>query len=693
MDEYFVSVSGKDDNPGTEELPFRHIWRGLRGASPAPASRLKPGDILTIRGGTYIEAVSITNLRGEPGNEIMIRSFTGERAVIDSGVEAFRDTSKPAWVPAVTVDPNARDDEWVSEAAFEKDVKPNRGSFLEMPYRRLVMYSTIHDFRAENQTFGKIFDLDAEDKLPGPWKVTDEHFVPLREPPKTGQEFTVPWVYMGPGIHLFFDKDAQKNRILIRLAHTNLNIPGLEDYQGSTDPNQVPLAICDMNTETLSIENSRCLIFSNLTIRFGGRDTILINRCHCLTFEGVDVFASERGIRFGALTGATFRNCRFDGGLPPWFFRTDCKAEYHCLLTKEGKEHFHNGLGKETIEALMHGEGYNRRDFEIHHCEFVNGHDLYLVATNMHFHHNWIDNLHDEGMVLDLQPSASGRIHSNVITRCLSPISMAIGFTAGPWYIYRNLIDVRVPTAGIRPRSESDKAVFRFGNVFKSNETQSPDGPLDLFQNTFVVAEQKGDAASLHYLSALSPHRRRSFNNIFIAVNPNQESDIPVTFIPPPTFPGPTDGNLYHRFGEHTAPAFKSLGYTLHCVDFEAAKYADLSELHASDLFEQSKAQYSPGYEANSLLIDPLFRKIAADGSFHPLDDFRLSEESQARSAGVALPPDLKALDDAVEAPDNPAALPLPEPPDIGCYRFGSEPLLVGVNGGRRFPIIGIFPE
>src|SRR4030095_15834132 len=102
---------------------------------------------------------------------------------------------------------------------------------------------------------------------------------------------------------------------------------------------------------------------------------------------------------------------------------------------------------------------------------------------------------------------------SNVITRCLSPISLAGGLTSGPWFIYRNLIDLRQPTAGKRPRHDGDKDVFRFGNTFKSNEQPYPDGPHDMFHNTFLVAEQKGQASYLHYRSALSPHVRRSFNN------------------------------------------------------------------------------------------------------------------------------------------------------------------------------------
>ena len=393
------------------------------------------------------------------------------------------------------------------------------GAFIDAPYRRLVSYSTDRDFSASNQTFDKIFDVDPPNLARSPYKVTTDKGVSLKDP-GTGREFTFPWVYMGPGI--WFNPDT--HFVHIRLSPTTNNVPGIEDYAGPTDPRRLALAICDLNATTLTIQNSRSLIFSDLTFRFGGRQTILIDQCHCLQFRNVEVWASTGGIRFGALRGLTIANSRFDGGLPPWFFRADRKNEYFCLVQPSGPL-TDNKLGKATIDVLMFGEGFARRDFEIHHCEFVNGHDLYLVASNMHFHHNWIDNLDDEGMMLDVQPSAGGRIHSNVITRCLSPISMAVpGFTA----------------------------VFRFGNAFKSNEVQAPDGPHDIFHNTFLVADQQGQASYLHYRRDLSPHPRRTFNNIFIAVNPEPLSDIPITFLPPPSFPGPTDGNLYHRFGSRS---------------------------------------------------------------------------------------------------------------------------------------------
>jgi hypothetical protein len=275
--------------------------------------------------------------------------------------------------------------------------------------------------------------------------------------------------------------------------------------------------------------------------------------------------------------------------------------------------------------------------------------------------------------------------HSTVITRCLSPVSMAEkGSTSDHWSIYRNLIDLRVPTAGRRPRWVGDTAVWRFGTMFKSNEKTAPDGPYDLFHNTFLVNdqvfEQPAQAAYVHYRSGLSPHRRRSFNNIFVAVNPDPTADIPIAFVPPPSFPGPTDGNLYHRIGDATAPAFSVVDYDLDCVHHPGQTFETLCDLRHSALFEQSKTQYPPGYEATSLLTDPQFQHLAADGAFDPQDDLRLAAGSPALSAGIPLPPDLQDLDDSLESPP---AIPSR---DIGCYRSGSPPLRVGVNGQRRFP-------
>lgn len=671
--EYFVGPSGNDDHEGKENCPFRTIRRGLQGATPG--STLQPGDVLTLQEGVYNEAVLIKGLAGEPGNEITIRSSPGQRAVIETRLPLAG-----AWVKASTVDLNTHPDEWAWPVPFPTNVRPTRGAFLDAPYRRLVSYTARQDFRSENRTFRKIFNVENFNPKRGPYKVTDKNAVPVLDP-ATKREYTYPWVYMGPGLGVIQSQKDGKRRVHVRLSHTELNIPGIEDYSGPTDPEQAGLAICDRDVVTLTITNSRYLNFSNLTVRFGGRNTIEINGARFLRFEDVEVQASTGGIRFGAAGDITFSNCRFDGGLPPWFFRTDKKAEYDYLLNRESTEALHNSLGDATVDVLMYGEGPKKENFEIAHCEFVNGHDLYLVAKNTHFHHNWIDNLHDEGLVIDSLPSANGRIHSNVITRCLSAISMAGGLTAGPWAIYRNLVDLRQPTAGKRPHTKGDKKVFRFGSAFKSNESPAgPDGPFYLFHNTFLVANQREQAAYLHYRSNQSPHIHFSFNNIFVAVNPSPEFDIPISFAPSPVLPCPTDGNLYHRYGAATHKAFRSLAYEFNNATLPGARYTDLDELRGSRLFRDSQTQYAPGYEAHSLFTDPGFRQIAADGSSGAFDDLRLGDKSLALWAAIPLPPELRLLDDAAGAPGfGPSHA-------IGCYRSGSGPLTVGVHGQRHFP-------
>jgi hypothetical protein len=676
--EYFVSPNGSDLNPGTKEKPYGTIKRGLQGASASKASRLQPGDVLTLFGGTYLEAVVVRGLVGAAGQEITIRSFPGQRAVIDSGIGGFRVPDNSQWKPATAViDPTPvpgdlppHPDEWVSRDAFPPPADLSVGAFIGKPYRRLVSYSSVRDFRSDNQTFGEI--PVGPPLAIGPWQVTRDNGDPATN--EQGNEYSYPWVYMGPGIW----HDPETGRVHIRLTHTTNNVPGLEDYDGPTNPNDLALAVCDVKQKTLIIRDSRHLAFRDLMVRFGGDDTILIDHCQSISFDHVEVWASTGGIRLAdSVTGATFRNCRFDGGLPPWFFRGDRKNEYSYLLLKDGPLDC-NKLGKATVDVLMHGIGADLADVELDHCEFVNGHDLYLVASNTNFHHNWIDNLDDDGMLLDVQPAAGGWIHSNVITRCLAAISMPLSVTASHWYIYRNLIDLREPTAGQRPRFVGDTDVWRFGAPFKSNESlAAPDGPYDLFHNTFLVYDQQ-PAAYSHYRSALSPHPRQSFNNIFVVVDSGHTPNSLISFIPPPTFPGPTDGNLYHRIGAPHPAAFRVVAYTLNGVDYSQQDFGDLDQLCQSELFKQSKTQYPPGYEANSCLADPNFQHLAADGTPNPQDDLRLTAGSPAESAAITLPSDLQHLDSLEATPTT------SEP--AGCYRLDSQPLQVGVDGRHRFP-------
>jgi hypothetical protein len=74
-------------------------------------------------------------------------------------------------------------------------------------------------------------------------------------------------------------------------------------------------------------------------------------------------------------TTTRFRHCEFDGGLPPWHFRSDHKEDYHYA---DGDRIAHNALGKQTVRTLLLGNPHTT-DTEIANCEFVKAHDLYLT--------------------------------------------------------------------------------------------------------------------------------------------------------------------------------------------------------------------------------------------------------------------------------------------------------------------------
>jgi parallel beta helix pectate lyase-like protein/uncharacterized protein DUF1565 len=669
MAHFFVSNSGNDANPGSLSEPFGTIAKGT--------SVLKAGDVLNLRQGNYVESVTIKGLHGSQTHPIIIRSHPGEHATIDGCVTQFCEVHNKDWEPALLHDSIAHIDEFVSRDPLPlnsvKDLV-NRGAFLDgEPYTRLITYSRLEDLRADNQTFDRV----SLNNLVGP-QVTDED--------GNGKEFRRPWVYMGPG--LFFKPNINNSiegRVHIRLSHTSNNIQGLADYKGETDPENLRLAISHSDTTTLVVENAKFIQFENLSIRFGGEKTLHIKNTDSVVFDHVRILAASTGAAFEQNTRTVFRHCEINGGLPSWYFRSDRKGGYNF---KENDIVVFNSLGEKTSIALIDG-GLNNTGIEMHNCEFLNGHDLYLFGRDVRFHHNWINNLNDEGLFLDKVETRNLHIFQNAITQCLSAISFGGIKLSDKTHIYRNLIDLRRPTAGNRPRFQGDQDVFRFGQLYKSGN-KAVDGALDLFQNTCLVLRQDVQASYLHYRETGGTRPRRSFNNIFVAVNPNPESDLSMTFLPPPSFPGPTDGNCYFRIGGHAEkPLLRYLKYEFQDEPFPGRTFADLEALRgnlkenppASEFFKQSKTQYEPGYEASSIEADPKFRRIGGDGtSPFNSDDFRLQTQSPAKGAGIVLPEDLRVMDTL--------APPAPGRPDIGCYQVGKPGLHVGVDGRRHFPLI-----
>jgi hypothetical protein len=69
-----VAPSGRDSNPGTRRRPFATIAHALR--------KLRAGDQLFVRGGTYLERVKVAVAPGRPRARVLVSNYPGERPLI-----------------------------------------------------------------------------------------------------------------------------------------------------------------------------------------------------------------------------------------------------------------------------------------------------------------------------------------------------------------------------------------------------------------------------------------------------------------------------------------------------------------------------------------------------------------------------------------------------------------------------------
>ena len=654
FDPRYVSTTGDDDTgTGSALLPFRTLGAAIADTSSPPAT-------LLLYGGTYLDNVDLKNL-GSPEHPVTISSVSGQRAVIES---AARDTDHEAVhfreVPNTDWAPGDFEDEYISTSRFPPDT--DHGAFLDLPgHPHLITYSNVKDFRSKTQQWGK---LGMEDPSPG----DAFEFVKAHEERKVDNHvecvplsFFRPYVYMGPGLW-----QDEAGYIHIRLSHTQNYVDGYPDYEGERDPRLLRLAIWTSGP-TLKLTNCGNVTLRDITLRFGSR-TVRIDESQDVQLDHVRIDAGQYGVQFGQNCQRTsLRHCTIDGGLPSWSFRSDYKDVYHYLGPDESC--ILNRLGASTTRSLIDGAP-GCVDTVIENCEFTNGHDLYLFGTNTVFRSNWINNLNDDGLVLDAEGVQNLRVSQNVIERCLTALSFAQDNVFGPVYIYRNLIDLRQPTAGIRPDwHPATPGPLRYGHLFKENPRT---GPVDLVHNTFVVTRQRDGAASYaHFTGWDHEHGRRSINNIFVAVNPELAHNKPITFLPTPLGQGVARGNCYHRLGFKSVPLFRFKDY-LNPATGEEVNGIGIS---IADLQPPPPAHQlgDLGVEANSLDRDPRFKRFTAGPTqFHPVD-LRLDDGSPCRDAAVDLPADLPADTS-------------PGSPDIGCYPADSQPLAVGVDGERRFP-------
>jgi hypothetical protein len=661
-----VAVEDAPIGSGTFEDPFHSIAHAIRQANG--------GGTVYLRAGQYVEAIDVTGISGTGDRPIVVRPRNLERVTIDATVLVFRGpTPNKDWEPVPD-----HEGEFISTARF--DPTPGAGStvvsagaFIDRKdpetgrdrHTRLVSYDRLEDLRSQNQLWTA--DVAGHQTLKkdgnGNWVSTEI----LRQ-----------YVYMGPGI--WFDERTGSNgrRVHIRLSPTTNQIDGWPDYTGQTDPRRLRLALSTDESHVLRLVTCQHMRFENLTMRFGGIDTIRLRNCADIVFDHITIWAGSRAIRLENDSSEElnqdieFKHCEIDGGLPTWFFRSDRKDIYHYRPVPGGPVE-ENRLGHATGGVLLSSDP-RARAIAVHHCEILNGHDVAVAfGCNSKFHHNWVHNINDDGLIMTGTPGTEyAKVYRNAITQCLTGMSFA-GDQVKQIYIFRNLFDLRKRTLGNRPRQEGEQHSLRHSQFFKDGVDE---GPFDLFHNTCLVLDPGGigdppdgivAAAFGHYGSTLDDHqgRRRAFNNIFVAVYSEAEKAKLIAFLPPNTFAGPTDGNLYHRIGTGTVNKFLVPGED---------QYADLATYNAAE----------PPYEKDGRLEDPLFLSFdASDGGPLPSDDLRLQANNPAKISPVTLPDELKSMDKDASGFGWFYDL---LPRDRGCYYWSGDRLRVGVKGRRGFP-------
>ncbi len=594
---YFVdSAAGDDRNDGGRETPWKSVRHAL--------GKIKAGDVLCLRGGVYYEQVALQHA-GTQDRPITIRGYPGELAILDGGVAQFAKNPGVAWEP---VDGVAQEYRSTQEYPELTRVVGNFGDSL-VP---LHSYVDAADLRSNREA-------------------------PLRDESGERKPF-----YLGPG--LWYDADSQ--RIHVRLAHTHIKAFGAGNYRGETDPRKLPLVIAPWKSTPLTLQNARHVRLQDLVIRGGGDNTVLIRGCRHIEFDGVTVYAANRGMRVETTGHLRVVNCAIRGTMPPWGSRTASK--YRTV-----DSHLFVPVG--TYKIQRDERDYlapQCHDFEIAHCEFTDGHDGVYVGgvKRLKFHHNLLDNMNDDGVYLSAwgPPGSDVYIFQNHLSRCLTLFAFGLGRGSesdpgSGTFIYRNLIDLRAPVPYGHPLPDAPE-LTSYGRLCGDHGGPIWE-PLNFYHNTVVTR----DAPFRGYYAAgwgghMHGTQRRLFNNVFI-----QTDGLPGLNFESPEIELQAGGNLHWSIEE--GPGYEG--------DFFA-------QFRSSPTFAASKKKYAPGWTSQDLLADAKLRKFTTDGQLQL--DFGIGSDSPAIDAGVNLPHDWP---DPLRADDK-------GQPDIGALPAGAGHWKVG---------------
>jgi hypothetical protein len=182
------------------------------------------------------------------------------------------------------------------------------------------------------------------------------------------------------------------------------------------------------------------------------------------------------------------------------------------------------------------------------------------------------------------------------------------------------------------------------------------------------------DAGYAYFIHPEESQPRRAFNNILVAVYTDPARLRPIAFLAPADFATQSDGNTYFRVPAGTE---NSTRFLVRTGSGNAA-----TEVGYPSLLAYRRDQWPPngagGYEAKSVVGDPLFNKFDSDLPERRAD-FRLRPDSPARENLGDLPQKLSDM-----YGDATGFAPLVR----GCYPHSGARLRVGVGSRRVFPFM-----
>lgn len=625
---YVDRNNGDDAADGGEATPWKTLRHSLR--------QLQPGDTLHLRGGVYYEKAFLTQ-SGSPGKPITIRSHPGELAIIDGGLREFYEEPAASWKP-LPASAGGVEGEFVSTRTyFDVDARRVPQQFLPAAWEpmwgieqeRPLVVGHFADSMVPLHGYRLLVDLRSKNER---W-IGNKHA--MRD---TG-------IYCGPG--LWFNRKT--GRIHVRLAHHQLEGLGERAYRGATDPRKVPLVVAaGFGEEVLRIMGVQHVRIQDVVFRGAtGSPMIHVYGSDDIELDHITVFGGFPALLVNASKNLRVRHSAFRGLAAPWSSRAHMKYR-----------------GVPSYQIVFKDNQPRNENVEFSHCEFTDDHDFAFLrfATNLQFHHNFVDNFNDDG--LECGPKLRDHtifIYQNRIGRCLIPLTQhEIAKDEAPLdhdadsgvFVYRNVFDMRGGTYSAPPREPDPSGSFLAREGHLVGDHGSPIWPvMHVYHNTFL---RESPVFRDYYLFGLGAQglrhtERHVFNNIFV-----QMDRVPgVGFV-----------------GMKEAARVREGGNLIWGVAQGPTADDPFAKFRSSALFADSRKPYAAGWTTHDKFADPLFTELKS--GWTEVSDLRLRPDSPAIDAGVRVPVidwhDPLRLDDAAE-------------PDLGALPVNTEPWGVGIDG------------